>query len=69
MSRRLQRYGAVLFPILVLTAWIYFFSVILLVGAEVLAFGAIEEAERGEQPIGPEPEETVPQHEMLRERA
>jgi membrane protein len=33
-----DRYGAVLVAILVLTAWIYFFSVILNVGAEVVAY-------------------------------
>jgi membrane protein len=36
-----SRYGAVLAPIVVLAAWIYFFSLILLLGAEVVAFGAL----------------------------
>jgi hypothetical protein len=66
--RPLQPHGAVLFPILVLTAWIYFFFVIPLVGAEVVAIEAIEEAEQAEKPIGPEPEETVSKHRVLRER-
>jgi membrane protein len=35
-----SRYGAVLAPIVILAAWIYFFSLILLLGAEVVAFGA-----------------------------
>jgi YihY family inner membrane protein len=61
------RYGAVLVPILVLTAWIYFFSVILLVGAEVVAIGAIREAQKQGQSVGPVPGDTVPQHEVLRE--
>jgi YihY family inner membrane protein len=64
-----SRYGGVLFPILVLTAWIYFFSVILLVGAEIVAIGAIREARSRGQPVSPEPQDTVPQHEVLRKGA
>jgi membrane protein len=33
-----DRYGALLFALLVLTAWIYFFAIILVIGAEVMAF-------------------------------
>jgi uncharacterized BrkB/YihY/UPF0761 family membrane protein len=61
-----SRYGAVLFPILLLTAWIYFFSMILMVGAEVVAFASIRETNRQGQPIGPAPTESVPQHDVLR---
>lgn len=61
-----NRYGAVLFPILVLTAWIYFFSVILIVGAEFVAIPALEEANRQREQIGPEPQGTTPQHKVLR---
>lgn len=61
-----SRYGAILFPILLLVAWIYFFSTILMVGAEFVAIGAILEANREKVPIGPEPQETVPQHRVLR---
>jgi membrane protein len=64
-----SRYGAVLVPILILTAWIYFFSVILLVGAEIVAIGAIREALRQGQSVGPAPGSTVPQHEVLHEGA
>jgi YihY family inner membrane protein len=64
-----SRYGAVLFPILVLTAWIYFFSVILLIGAEVVAIGAIDQAKQEGQEVGPEPQGTVPQHKVLRKGA
>jgi len=62
-----NRYGAVLFPILVLTAWIYFFSFILVIGAEFVAIPALEEANREQVPVGPEPQSIVPQHEVLRE--
>jgi membrane protein len=61
-----HRYGAVLFPILLLTAWIYFFSLILMIGAEFIAFGALREANREHRSIGPAPENSVPQHEVLR---
>lgn len=61
------RYGAVLFPILLLTAWIYFFSIILIIGAEVVAIGALQRAKRQGESIGPAPEGTVPQHTVLRE--
>jgi len=57
-----QRYGAVLLPILLLTAWIYFLSVIIVVGAEFVAFDALREARRQREPIGPTPDGTVPQH-------
>ena len=55
------RYGAVLASLLVLTAWIYFFSIILLVGAEVVALGALDEARKSGQEVGPGPDGTVPQ--------
>ncbi|HEV3310844.1 MAG TPA: YihY/virulence factor BrkB family protein [Chloroflexota bacterium] len=61
-----SRYGAVILPILVLTAWIYFFSMILMIGAEVVAIAAIREANRENVVVGPEPQNTVPQHRVLR---
>jgi membrane protein len=61
-----SRYGAVLVPILVLTAWIYFFSMVMLVGAEIVAIAASGEAQQEKEPVGPSPEDTVPQHEVLR---
>jgi uncharacterized BrkB/YihY/UPF0761 family membrane protein len=64
-----SKYGAVLFSLLVLTAWLYFFSIILLVGAEVVAIGAIREAQSEGQAVGPAPGGTVPQHRVLRNRA
>ncbi len=56
-----QRYGAILAPIVVLGVWIYFFALVLVLGAEVVAFGALREAEAGHQRIGPMPDGTVPQ--------
>jgi uncharacterized BrkB/YihY/UPF0761 family membrane protein len=61
------RYGAVLFPILLLTAWIYFFSLILILGGEVVAIGALQRAHQENESIGPPPDGTVPQHVVLRE--
>lgn len=58
-----QRYGAVVFSILVLTAWIYFLSILLVMGAELVAVGALHDARRHHQPIGPAPDGTVPQRE------
>lgn len=62
-----QRYGAILGSLVLLTAWIYFFSMTMLVGAEVVAISTIEEANREQASIGPSPDGTAPQHEVLRE--
>jgi len=56
-----RRYGALFAPIVVLGVWIYFFSLILIVGAEVVAFGSLAEAKRSGMAIGPAPDGTVPQ--------
>ncbi|GAC1469301.1 MAG: hypothetical protein PVSMB7_18390 [Chloroflexota bacterium] len=61
-----SRYGAVIAPMIVLAAWIYFFAVILMVGAEIVAFKAINEANRTGVPVGPQPENFVPSHTMMR---
>jgi uncharacterized BrkB/YihY/UPF0761 family membrane protein len=61
-----NRYGAVLLPILLLTAWLYFFALITVIGAEVAAIGALDDANREHRSIGPEPANIVPQHEVLR---
>jgi len=63
---RFSQFGAILVPILVLTAWLYFFSLILVTGAEFVAIAAIGEANRRKLDIGPEPENVVPQHTLLR---
>jgi membrane protein len=62
------RYGTLLGPILLMAAWVYFFSMIVMIGAEVVAVGAIRGAEAQEKPVGPEPTESVPQHTVLRDR-
>lgn len=56
-----QRYGAILAPIVVLGVWIYFFALVLVLGAEVVAFGALREARAAGRPVGPAPDGTVPQ--------
>jgi hypothetical protein len=62
-----SRYGAVIAPMIVLAAWIYFFSLILMVGAEIVAFNAIQEANRTGQSVGPPPQNFVPSHTMMRD--
>jgi uncharacterized BrkB/YihY/UPF0761 family membrane protein len=47
----------------VLTAWIYFFAVILIIGSEFVAFAALREAREEHETVGPAPDGTVPQHE------
>ncbi|HEX6510512.1 MAG TPA: YihY/virulence factor BrkB family protein [Chloroflexota bacterium] len=61
-----SRYSAFLFSLLVLSTWIYFFAMILMVGAEVVAVSAIRKAQRQGEPVGPLPERTGPQHLVLR---
>jgi membrane protein len=60
------KYGQLLSSMLLLTAWIYFFCMILMVGGEVVAFAAIQQAHEEGKSLGPEPTESVPQHEVLR---
>lgn len=57
-----QRYGALFAPIIVLGVWIWFFSLILVLGAEVVAFGSLSEAGAAGKAVGPAPDGTVPQH-------
>jgi membrane protein len=63
-----SKYGQLLSSILLLTAWIYFFSMITMVGAEVVAFAAIREAHDEGTEVGPAPQESVPQHKVLRDQ-
>lgn len=56
-----HRYGALFAPIVVLGVWIYFFSLILVMGAEVVAFGCLRDAQRAGEAVGPAPDGTVPQ--------
>lgn len=60
-----KRFGAVLAPIAILAVWIYFFALILVIGGEVVAFGALDEASSAGEPIGPAPDGTVPQRVLL----
>jgi len=60
-------HGALLGAIALLMAWVYFFSMTMLIGAEVVAIGAIGEAKAEHEDVGPEPDGTVPQHTLLRE--
>jgi YihY family inner membrane protein len=62
------RYGTVLAPLLVLTAYIYFFAMILMLGGEVVAFDSIRDAQRDGRSVGPVPQENTPQHAVLRNR-
>jgi YihY family inner membrane protein len=61
-----NKYGAILVPILILTAWIYFFSMIALIGAEVVAISALSQAKQNGESIGPPAGDYVPQHRVLR---
>lgn len=61
-----HKYGAVLFSLLVLSAWIYFFSMITMIGAEVVAVSAIREAKAEGNEVGPQTNDSVPQHRVLR---
>lgn len=60
-----RRYGGLFFPILVLTLWIYFFSLLLVLGGEIVALSAIRDAEERDEELGPSPEGQVPQHRTL----
>lgn len=59
--------GAFFGSVILLTAWIYFFSLITMLGAEVVAIGAIHKAQAAGQEVGPAPDNSVPSHEVLRE--
>lgn len=58
----LTRYSVVIGSLLVLAAWIYFFALILVIGAEFVAIPALQEARRNGVGIGPPSDDTVPQH-------
>jgi YihY family inner membrane protein len=60
-------HGALLGAVALLMAWVYFFSMTMLIGAEVVAIGAIGEAKAQQEEVGPTPDGTIPQHMLLRE--
>lgn len=60
-------HGALLGAIALLMAWIYFFSITVVLGAEIVAFGAIDEAKSKRDEVGPMPDESVPGHTVLRD--
>ncbi|HEX8917677.1 MAG TPA: YihY/virulence factor BrkB family protein [Chloroflexota bacterium] len=62
-----KSHGALLGAFAVLMAWIYFFSITMILGAEVVAIGAIQQANAEGESVGPEPENNVPQHAVLRD--
>jgi membrane protein len=64
---RFQKDGAILGSLVLLMAWVYFFSMTMLVGAEVVAISALGEASNSGPEVGPQPGESVPQHKVLRE--
>lgn len=59
------RYGGLLFPFLVLALWVYFFAVIALLGAEVVALTVLHEARQKGEEVGPAPDGSVPEHRTL----
>jgi membrane protein len=61
-----SKYSAFLVSLLILSAWIYFFAMIMMIGAEIGAVGAIREAQRQGKSVGPMPLQAVPQHVVLR---
>jgi hypothetical protein len=46
---------------------VYFFSITLVLGAEVVAISALHSANRQDASVGPRPDGFVPQHEVLRD--
>ena len=62
-----QKDGAILGTFVLLMAWVYFFSITMLLGAEVVAISSLDEANRQDDSVGPRPDGSVPQHEVLRE--
>jgi YihY family inner membrane protein len=59
------KYGGLLFPFLVLVLWVYFFSLIAVIGAEVVALTVLHEARQTGEEVGPAPDGSVPEHRTL----
>jgi membrane protein len=64
-----QRNGALLGAFLLLMTWIYFFSITMLLGAEVVAISSLDQANDQDASVGPQPDGGVPQHTVLRDDA
>jgi membrane protein len=62
-----QKDGAILGSLVLLMAWVYFFAITMLLGAEVVAISALSQANAEDAAVGPHPEGAVPQHAVLRE--
>ncbi|GAC1638402.1 MAG: hypothetical protein NVS4B2_27450 [Chloroflexota bacterium] len=56
-----NKYSALIGSLLLLTAWIYFFAMVTLVGAEFVSYRALKVARDEHRSIGPAPDDTVPQ--------
>jgi YihY family inner membrane protein len=64
-EQHFQKYGGLLFPLLVLLLWIYFFSFILVLGGEAVAIIAIRAGQESGEEVGPAPSDNVPEHRTL----
>jgi membrane protein len=62
-----QKDGALLGTLILLMAWVYFFAITMLIGAEVVAISALHQANKQDEAVGPHPDGGVPQHEVLRD--
>jgi membrane protein len=62
-----QRDGAILGSLVLLLTWVYFFSVAMLIGAEVVAISSLHQANEQHASIGPAPDNSAPQHAVLRD--
>jgi membrane protein len=62
-----SRDGAILGSLVLLMTWIYFFSIAMLIGAEVVAINSLNQANQQNAEIGPAPDGSAPQHVVLRE--
>jgi membrane protein len=62
-----QKNGALLGALVLLMAWVYFFSITMLVGAEIVAMTSLSQANKQDAVVGPAPDGSVPSHVVLRD--
>lgn len=62
-----QKNGALLGALVLLMAWVYFFSITMLVGAEIVAMTSLSQANKQDAAVGPAPDGSVPSHVVLRD--